>query len=83
MEKAKPYPQRFPSNDDAVGIELVGGTLTPDPTSTYETVTPQQNESLAWLISALRMQLKVPLMEVLRHPDVSYKNPHEAETARW
>ncbi len=82
-ENAKSYPARFPSNDDSIGIELVGATLSGALNSPFEAVTDQQNLSLRWLISQLKTLLKVPMMEVFRHPDVSYKNLHEAETAKW
>ena len=82
-EKVKAVPARYPSNEDSIGIELVAGTtnnrLEPD----YEAATPAQNASLAWLIGELRQNFGVPLTEVFRHPQISYKDPHEAESARW
>jgi len=80
-EDAKAWPQRYPSNRDAIGIELVGRFL-PDQ-ARYESVGPEQNASLKWLVHTLAIALGVPLHEVFRHPDLSYKQPSEAKTATW
>jgi N-acetyl-anhydromuramyl-L-alanine amidase AmpD len=87
-EQLKSVPDRYPSNADAIGIELVGEALprggsTPDALKTYEPVTPAQNAALQWLIQELSNTLNIPLSEVFRHPTVSRKNPTEASTARW
>jgi N-acetyl-anhydromuramyl-L-alanine amidase AmpD len=87
-EQAKSYPARFPSNEDSIGIELVGealprGNAVPQDQKTYEAVTSEQNASLKWLIAELTATLSVPLTEVFRHPDVSRKNASEAKTATW
>lgn len=79
-EKAKQAPARYPSNDDSIGIELVGKVLA---NGVYEAVSDPQNVSLAWLVAEIRATLGVPMTEVFRHPDVSRKNPSEAQTARW
>jgi hypothetical protein len=88
-EKKKTVPDRFPSNEDAIGIELVGLALPlgeeqkDKKKKIFETVTEAQNSSLAWLIGGLSVSLKIPLTEVFRHPVVSYKNETEASTAKW
>lgn len=87
-ELAKNVPDRFPSNQDSIGIELVGealprGNSVPDQKKTYEPVTGKQNTSLQWLVTELAFTLKVPMTEIFRHPDVSRKNPSEASTAKW
>lgn len=79
-EMTKLFPLRFPSNQDSVGIELVGALVAED---VYEPVTPQQNRALRWLVAGLGALLKVPLSEVFRHPEISRKNPSEASTAKW
>lgn len=89
-EKVKNVPDRYPSNDDAIGIELVGMSY-PNPDKTdvknepviYEAVTPEQNASLKWLVGELQESLSVPLTEIYRHPVVSHKTKSEAETASW
>jgi len=87
-EMKKSVPDRFPSNQDAIGIELVGealprGTSIPEEQKTYEPVTEAQNKGLGWLVRELAVTLNLPLTEVFRHPTVSRKNPSEASTARW
>ena len=87
-EMAKNLPDRFPSNQDSVGIELVGEALprdkkVPEQNKTYETVTNEQNASLQWLISELTLTLNIRATDIFRHPDVSRKNPTEASTAKW
>lgn len=87
-EQLKSVPDRYPSNADAIGIELVGeamprGGSTADALKTYEPVTAAQNAALQWLIQELSNTLNIPLSEVFRHPTVSRKNPTEASTARW
>jgi len=87
-EMKKSVPDRFPSNQDAIGIELVGealprGTSIPEEQKTYEPVTEAQNKGHGWLVRELAVTLNLPLTEVFRHPTVSRKNPSEASTARW
>jgi N-acetyl-anhydromuramyl-L-alanine amidase AmpD len=85
-ESAKSVPDRYPSNDDSIGIELVGKS-SPSPKDPklfiYEVVTDEQNKSLAWLTQMLSSALGVSMNEVFRHPDVSRKQPSEASTAKW
>lgn len=84
-ELRKSVPQRYPANKDGLGIEIVGAAL-PKGNSTYapfEPVNKSQNTSLKWLVAQLRESFRVPLNEVFRHPQVSEKDIHEAETAKW
>ena len=91
MEHAKAFPDRFPSNRDSIGIELVGeytrnpdfGTVRGADEFLYVAVTDQQNAALRWLVGELRRALKVAAKEVYRHPQVSYKTPTEAASASW
>lgn len=87
-EQAKSVPDRFPSNDDSLGIELVGevlprGSSVPDVKKVYEQVTTAQNEALKWLVGELAISMRFSVAEVFRHPDVSRKNATEATTATW
>lgn len=86
-EMAKSVPQRYPSNSDSLGIELVGAAVANDPKKpddlTYETVADAQNKSLQWLVAELEMTLGIATTEVFRHPTVSRKNASEASTAKW
>ena len=78
-EMKKEAGQRYPWNGDSIGIELVGEA----PKDKFVSVTPQQNASLRWLIRELGQMFRVPMTEVFRHPQVSWKQPTEASTARW
>jgi N-acetyl-anhydromuramyl-L-alanine amidase AmpD len=88
-ELGKSVPDRFPSNQDSIGIELVGETITPagakagEQNQVYRTVSKEQNTSLQWLVAKLTELLKIDRSEIFRHPDVSRKNPTEASTASW
>jgi len=81
QEAKKAYPNRYPTNDDSLGIELVGSFHAKS--STYDVVTNSQNESLIWLVSVLQFALGVVDKDVYRHPEVSYKQPSEAQSAKW
>ena len=88
MEMAKRVPQRYPSNEDSVGIEIVGAVVAgkgqnPAEQGIYETVNAQQNASLRWLIAELTSTFRIPMTEIFRHPVVSRKNPTEAASASW
>lgn len=91
MEYAKAFPERFPSNRDSIGIELVGeyhrnpdfGEIRGADEFLYVPVSDEQNAALRWLVGELRRTLKVAAEEVYRHPDISYKTPTEAATAAW
>lgn len=87
-ESGKTVPDRFPSNQDSIGIELVGealprGNAVPNDKKVYEPVTADQNDALGWLVKELGALLGFALTEIFRHPQVSWKNPSEAATARW
>ena len=79
FEMKKDAGQRYPWNGDSIGIELVGEA----PNDEFVEVTAQQNGSLGWLVRELGQTFKVPMTEVFRHPQVSWKQPTEASTARW
>jgi len=88
MEIAKVVPLRYPSNEDSVGIEIVGAVVAgkgqnPAEQGAYETVNAQQNVSLRWLIAELTSTFGIPMTEIFRHPIVSRKNPTEAKSASW
>lgn len=80
-ESAKSYPERYPTNEDSIGIEIVGSFDAKG--GSYETVTKQQNESLSWLIVALQTILGITNEDVYRHPEISYKQASEAASAKW
>jgi len=87
QEIRKRYPDRHPFNADSIGIELVGEALPREERNqskrVFEAVTDEQNMSLQWLVFELTVSLGLSMKNIFRHPIVSYKNPTEAETARW
>jgi len=96
IEEKKPFPERYPSNADSIGIEVVGmafGTdnngkklanqgAIPDDKKVFEPMTDAQKASLEWLLKELSSTLNVPMHEVYMHPEVSWKNPTEALSAK-
>lgn len=86
-EMRKAVPDRYPSNTDSIGVELVGEALPlnePNPDRRIYVAAPDaQNDSLRWLIHALSVTLHVPMTEVFRHPVVSRKNRTEAARVKW
>lgn len=80
-EIEKEVPQRYPSNEDSVGIEIVGAIVAGQ--EVYEAVNTQQNASLRWLVAELASTFGIPMTEIFRHPVVSRKNPSEAQSALW
>lgn len=79
-EMAKQVPDRYPSNQDSVGIEIVGVA---DAKGIYEQVNAEQNASLHWLVAELTATFGIPMSEIFRHPDVSRKTASEAQSAAW
>ena len=80
-EKDKKYPSRYPTNDDSLGIEIVGNYNVG--MKTYESINDAQNKSLKWLIGELYSHYSLTKVDVFRHPEVSYKQPSEGSTAKW
>ncbi|WP_005035645.1 peptidoglycan recognition protein family protein [Holophaga foetida] len=85
LEYQKDYPERFPGNADSVGIELVGyyhavkGKKEPE----YDSITSEQQVALKWIVNVICSHKGVRASEIYRHPDVSWKNPSEAASAKW
>ena len=82
-ETAKDFPSRYPSNDDSIGIELVGKSYKIEGKPVYENVTDEQNSSLKWLINELTSTLNVTMSEIYKHPQIGRKTETEASTAKW
>jgi hypothetical protein len=83
MEMKKAVPDRYPSNQDSIGIEIVGRAVGPKGKEVYEPVNAQQNASLKWLVKELVSTFGMSPAHVYRHPQVSRKNVTEASTAVW
>lgn len=85
IEYRKKFPDRFPVNSDAIGIEIVGNAkeVPGHKEKVFDLVNDRQNASLKWLVSELAETLNVSMSEVYRHPDIARKNLTEASTAKW
>lgn len=73
VEFKKKWPDKYPSNADSIGIEIVGEALpknVPEKNRIYENVTKEQQASLQWLVQELSFTLSVHMSEVFRHPTV-------------
>nr|WP_255703480.1 N-acetylmuramoyl-L-alanine amidase [Lysobacter sp. GX 14042] len=81
-EKTKPYPDRFPLNEDSVGIEVVSQCLTncgpddPDQ-ATWEAPTAEQTESIRTLVRILKRTYDLTDTDVHEHDVISYKKGGE------
>jgi N-acetyl-anhydromuramyl-L-alanine amidase AmpD len=88
-EITKTYPSRYPTNDDSIGIELVGAcdknaaSIPKNEDCAYVSTTPLQNAALTRLVTFLKGEYKLTDADVYRHPTVSYKNETEAKDADW
>jgi N-acetyl-anhydromuramyl-L-alanine amidase AmpD len=78
-EMTKAYPDRYPSNADSIGIEVVGKTEK----GIYEDPTDKQAESVRWLVAGLLELFSLTTDDVYRHPQVSYKDATEAKNVTW
>jgi hypothetical protein len=74
-------PERFPSNDDSIGIECVSQPIIgPDKKPMYGDITFYQKDSLKWLVTQLKDTLKAMgnnTIELFAHIEVSAKTPGE------
>ncbi len=80
-EATKSYPDRYPTNEDSLGIEIVGAFDAK--AQAYVGVSREQNDALGWLLAALTAKFGVGDADVYRHGTISYKDPSEASTATW
>jgi len=86
IEAKKKWPNRYPSNSDSIGIEIVGQALpktVPEDQQIFESVTKEQQAALQWLVQELTLTLGIQMSEIFRHPTASWKNKTEASTATW
>jgi N-acetyl-anhydromuramyl-L-alanine amidase AmpD len=80
-EAAKNYPERFPTNEDSIGIEIVSAFDAKK--DNYDGINKPQNNSLSWLVGVLEDALKVGDADVYTHGTIGYKQPSEGSTANW
>ena len=77
VEIEKSFPNRYPSNADSIGVEIVslfrGGM--------FESITQEQQKSLRWLLDELTLTLRIHRSEIHRHSEISWKQESEAASA--
>lgn len=81
-EKTKAYPNRYPMNEDSVGIEVVSRCLEncgpgDSDNATWEAPTPEQQESISSLIGLLKRLYGLSDSDMYEHDKVSYKKGGE------
>lgn len=74
QELKKKYPDRYPSNDDSLAIEVVGLF---DKKQGYGPATPKQQASLDLLLDALMMKYGLSRKDIYPHGKIAYKQPSE------
>jgi len=77
-EKGKPYTDRYPTNSDSVGIEVVGDYH--EKTKTWDAVTENQKTSVNKLVNFLEKEYGLEKDDRYNHEDVSYKKDGEGST---
>jgi len=79
-ESAKDYPERYPINQDAIGIEFVSEM---GANGQFVSITEKQQEASNYLTGKLMTEFKLTTSDIYRHSDVSYKNKSEAISIKW
>ncbi|WP_371927288.1 N-acetylmuramoyl-L-alanine amidase [Methylomonas subterranea] len=80
-EAGKSYPERYPTNEDSIGIEIVGAFDAK--AQAYDNVNKEQNNSLSWLVEVLEAKLSIGDDDVYAHGIIGYKQPSEGSSAQW
>lgn len=75
LESGKPYPERYPTNGDSVGIEVVGRYN--EATKTWDAPTPEQRASIQRLVGTLQQNFGLDDNDVYQHDRISRKTPGE------
>jgi RHS repeat-associated protein len=76
-EQAKAYPSRYPTNNDSIGIEVVGSYNAN--ADAYSPATTSQLNALNSLVGALQAKYDLRDDDVYRHSQVSYKAGNEGD----
>jgi len=77
VEMMKPFPSRYPMNEDSIGIENVSLFKN----GAFEPLTRAQQTSLTWLMRELTQTLNINRAEIFRHSEVSWKQESEGASA--
>jgi N-acetylmuramoyl-L-alanine amidase len=73
IESTRPYPERYPTNGDSVGIEVVGRYNAA--TSTWDPPTTEQRASIRRLVGTLQNNFGLNDHDVYQHDVISRKTP--------
>ena len=73
--RVNPYPDRFPINEDSVGIEVVA--MYAEATRRWHPPTPEQSESIALLARILKTQYSLTDADIYEHDRISRKTAGE------
>jgi N-acetyl-anhydromuramyl-L-alanine amidase AmpD len=80
-EVKKKYPNRYPSNDDSIGIEVVGRFSSTN--KTFDEPTSQQLESLRWIVEKIATEYNLNIdNDVYSHGAIARKQPSEGTQLR-
>lgn len=74
-EIKKNYPERYPYNSDAIGIEVMGGY--DKGKNKWEKLTPKQIKSVKFLVNLLKSKCNLTENDIYAHEDISYKTENE------
>ena len=75
VETTRPYPERYPTNGDSLGIEIVARYV--PATRTWEAPTPEQTTSIQRLLGILQRNFGLTDHDVYQHDVISRKTPGE------
>jgi hypothetical protein len=75
VEATRPYPERYPTNGDSVGIEVVGRYNAA--TNTWDPPTAAQSASIQRLVGTLQNNFGLNDHDVYQHDVISRKTPGE------
>lgn len=75
LEATRPYPERYPTNGDSIGIEVVGRYNAA--TRTWDAPTPEQRASINRLVGSLQTNFGLNDNDVYQHDVISRKTPGE------
>ena len=75
IESTRPYPERYPTNKDSIGIEVVARYQ--PATQTWESPTPEQAAAIKRLMGSLQRNFALSDRDVYEHDVISRKTPGE------
>ncbi len=76
-ESKKDYPDRYPTNSDSIGIEVV--SMYNEKTKTWDAPPNKQRKSIDYLVHKLQNQFNLDDQDIYKHDQVSYKTAGEGE----